>query len=104
MRWTVAAVSARCASLRSGSRCVQPGEFGVREPRDLRVHRGDDGRRRRLAPPFHVRGRLGGDNGTDLGNLVRHRPVGQLPAECGQVDERDPVQLPNGGVDVGRHA
>ena len=83
---------------------MQPGQFGVGELPDLRVHRGDNRRGGRLVLPVHVRGGLGGDDGADLGDLARYVEAGQVPAQCGQVDERDAGQAPGGRFDVGRHA
>jgi len=54
---------------------VQPVQFGVSEPPDLRVHRGDDGRGRRLFLSLDIGGGLSGDDGTDPRDLARYRPV-----------------------------
>ncbi|MEN3356290.1 MAG: hypothetical protein V7637_272 [Mycobacteriales bacterium] len=87
-----------------GEPVVQPVQFGVGELSDLGVQCGDDGRRRRLCLPVGVCGGLRGDDRADPGDLGRYRSVGQVPAECGEVDERDPGQAAHGGVHVRRHS
>jgi hypothetical protein len=46
---------------------------------------------------------LRGDDGADLGDLVRYLSLGQIPAECGEVDEGDLGQVPHARVHVRRH-
>ena len=82
---------------------VQPVQFGVSELSDLRVHRGDDGCGRRLLLPLDIGGGLSGDDGADLGDLVWYRSVGQVLAESGDIDQRNPGQAPDGGVHVRWH-
>ncbi len=82
---------------------MQPGQLGVRELPDLRVHRGDDGRRDRLVLPGGIRSSLGGDDRADLGDLVRYRPVGQMRPRAA-TSSVYAGQPPDGGVHIGWHA
>jgi hypothetical protein len=88
MRWTVAAVSARCWSLRPGSRSCRRASSASASCLIRACIAAMTGAAIAWVLPGGVRGSLGGDDRADLGDLDRYRPAGQAPAEGGDLDQR----------------